>query len=309
MFPQVHGVVSQGGIGTTPPAATLGGRAFYEETSWSSIDVTHQYGWRFTVGANDIDVGALMIYDADGGTETVRLWRVIDQALLASAVVTSVGGWGETPITPVTLASGADYIISRRRADGALRTVHVNPADELYDSGISFVSSLRVDADSIPTDSLGNQAGVNFRTVAPLTGYRFWRFNCTAVNGGTRLRLSEIELRAVAAGADVTTPTMSVTTTSQQSTPLFAAKNCFDNNNSTIWVTVDTVTSASVTIDLGSSNEQNIVQYTIRNGNTANQSPTAWTLEASNDLVNWTTVDTVAGETGWSTDETRTYNV
>lgn len=65
--------------------------------------------------------------------------------------------------------------------------------------------------------------------------------------------------------------------------------------------------------DFGAGNEKIIVQYAVSSYPTStqtnNRSPSNWTFEASNDGSTWDVLDTVAGETGWSTGETRTFTV
>jgi len=61
-------------------------------------------------------------------------------------------------------------------------------------------------------------------------------------------------------------------------------------------------------IDLGSGFSEALVRYGITVPNTApspNRAPKDWTFQGSNDDSNWTVLDTVTGETGWSQGETR----
>lgn len=313
-----HGVVAQVLAAAPPPAATLGGRAIHSETNWGTSTTSWQAGWRFTVGAVDIDVGALLFRDGTGAgsTETVRLWRVADSSLVASASVTAAANsWGEEEITPVTLNATEDYIVSHRVSGGSSRTFVVNPyrdagganTQEIIDPAITIVGNRYVNADTIPTSSAGNQFyAANFRTLAPASGYRFYRLHFTATDGGTRLRLDEVELRASVGGADETGSGAGwADDIFSNSSP---GANAF-NNGAGQWIVEAGVTDASLYYDFGTHDPQTIVQYTIKAATTPTEAPSAWTFEASNDLVTWDTLDTVSGETGWSSGETRTYTI
>jgi len=62
--------------------------------------------------------------------------------------------------------------------------------------------------------------------------------------------------------------------------------------------------------DLGAGNEKELAQYTIRaRADASDGSPRDWVLEASNDLLTWTVLDTVTGETGWSNGEQRVFTL
>lgn len=300
--------------GDPDPGATLGGPLRYAETTWGSAFASSaEFGWQFTVGANDITVAALMLYDADGGSETVNLWRVSDQALIASAVVTSPGGWAETEITPVTLSAGASYVVSRYAA-GASRNVDSNAGRGIdgnnrgisVDPAITMVGGRFNSSGGFPASASGNLVGVNLRTVAPPSGYRFYRLNVSAVDGGTNIRIDELEYRESLGGSDVTG--------SGEATESRLLSNSFSSDNlytgtTAFWLTPTGATTAWAAYDFGSGREKNIVQYTVKTGNTANQSPRDWTLEASHDFESWDVLHTVTGETGWSSGETRTYTV
>ena len=54
---------------------------------------------------------------------------------------------------------------------------------------------------------------------------------------------------------------------------------------------------------------EKIIEYTVQaqSYNFAQRGPKDWTLQGSNDNSNWTTLDTVAGETNWTQWQTRTY--
>lgn len=118
----------------------------------TSISTTFQVGWQFLVGSNNLQVCALRANFPSARTETVRLWRVSDQVLVASASVTVVnagGGWGETSITPVELSAGANYIVTTRMSDGSSRLANRTTA-KTESSHVSFVEANAVDGDGFP---------------------------------------------------------------------------------------------------------------------------------------------------------------
>lgn len=305
---------NQGGGGDPGGDVTLGGRGFHSETQWGSpISSSAEIGWRFTVGASDIDVAALMLYDADGGTETVNLWRVSDTTLIATASVTSAGGWGEEEITPVTLAAGADYVVTRY-AGGSTRNVDVTPdrfvtgenRAVVFDPSITFVGGRINSSGGFPSTSSGTHAGVNFRTPAPEAGYRFVRLNITAVNGGSTIRIDEVEYRATVGGADETGAGASFESSLLSGS--FPSANLYTGTTS-FWLTDSGDTAAWAAYDFGTADPQTVAQYAIKATSTTTDAPQDWTLEGSNDLETWDTLHTVTGETAWSSGETRTFTV
>lgn len=316
MFPTIHGVVSQGGAGgSSPPAAVLGGRALYGETAYGSSSVNWEMGWAFTVGANDIHVGSLMIHAPVPATETVKIYRASDQTVVATASVSASGGWGETEITPVTLAAGTQYVIARtsggssravstlmgRTVDGVNRSQPADPAIG------SVAGRANTGGDGYPTTNVGNIAAVNFRTLAPASGYRFYRLNVTAANGGGRLRISELQLRESVGGADATGS--GTATESRTAGSSFTATALYDGSTGTFWWTPSGVEVAWTAYDFGTAAEKTIVEYVVQAASAPTEAPNAWTLEGSHDFENWDVLDTVTGEAGWSSGEARTYTV
>lgn len=312
----MHGVVSQGRAGgSSPPAAVLGGRALYGETSYGSSSVNWEMGWAFTVGANDIHVGSLMIYAAGSATETVKIYRASDQTVVATASVSASGGWGETEITPVTLAAGTQYVIARTsggssRAVSTLmgRTVDGVNRGRPTDPAIGSVAGrANTGGDGYPTTNVGNIAAVNFRTLAPASGYRFYRLNFTLANGGGQYRIEEVQYRANVAGPDVT-GAGKATENSLQGVS-YISDRLYDDNLTTFWWSATGAEAAWVAYDFGSGREKAIAEYAITSSTAATEAPNAWTLEGSNDFETWDVLDTVTGETGWTSRETRVYSL
>lgn len=300
---------------SAPPGGgvTLGGPAVHHDSGWATASLSNHVGWKFTVGSADIDVAALRYYHPAGSTETVRLFRWSDGALLASASVTSAGGWGETEITPVTLSAGQAYVISTYT--GASRTVYRNPSTYKLDPAVTFDTGVFGSDANMPSSSSA-QAYVNaaFRTTAPASGYRFYRIAITANNGRSTTNIAEVEFRASVGGDDETGAGVAFATTAfgrEGGDVRYEADKAFDNAAGTYWSTTTSgVTSSALAYDFGTGAEIQVAQYTIQaRSDAANGAPKDWTLEGSNDLDTWDTLDTVTGETGWSNGETRTFTV
>lgn len=112
MFPSIHGVVSQDGAAGGGGGGG-GATGIVSIAASSNLNTRDQRGWRFTVGASNITVSGLRTFINANHSETIRLWRVSDQTLLASVTVNGApGSWVDGAITPVVLSSGADYIVT-----------------------------------------------------------------------------------------------------------------------------------------------------------------------------------------------------
>ncbi len=91
-------------------------------------------------------------------------------------------------------------------------------------------------------------------------------------------------------------------------TSAYAPFHAFDNNSGNAWTGqgggVDWLS-----LDLGSGNTIIAGSYslTMVSSGFLLRCPKTWTFQGSNDNSSWTTVDTVASETGWSFGETRTF--
>lgn len=309
MFPTAHGVVSQGGAVTPPEPGACGGPLIYNAAGWAAAsNLTQNLGQRFTVGASPITVCALRYYHLTGGTETVYLYRQSDGALLASAIVTSSGGWGETSISPVTLAANTDYVVSSFAA-GASRDVYRNPSSFNIDPGVTRVRSVFHTTASMPsTASAQTYVHAGFRTQAPVSGYRFYRWVISANNGRGTIDVAEAQLRESIGGPNVATGGLPYATSVFSSS--LSASAAFDGDSGTHWSSASGVTSAELWYDHGTGSERSVVQYALQARSNANDgSPRDWVFEGSNDLITWDTLDTVTGQTGWANGETRVFTL
>lgn len=309
MSPLIRSVGLRKGAAFAPPAPpTAGGPAIHSASGWSSGILTQNLGWRFTVGANDITVTHLRLYASGSATETVTLYRQSDGATLASASVTASGGWGETEVTPVTLSSGEDYVVSRY-SGGSSRSVDRDPVGYVLDPGVTLVGSRFSASSAMPSSTTTTSyLSAAFRTAAPESGYRFYRLNIADNNGRSTVNIAEVQVRSSVGGDDETVAGAGFA--SSVTSAAFDGNKAFDDDAATFWATANGVTAATLATDLGTGREITAAQYAIRARADANNgSPKDWTFEGSNDLETWDVLDTVTGETGWANGETRTYTV
>lgn len=159
---------------------------------------------------------------------------------------------------------------------------------------------------SVATDSGDSGSGYDPGPDPEPTGYRYWRLNVTANNGRSTLNIAELELRAESGGASIATGgTPSASTVFG---PTWSADKGFDGNASTFWSA--TGPTGWLQYDLGAGNEATLAQYAVRGRHDANDgSPKDWTLQGSQNGSEWTTIDTVTGETGWSNGELRVFTL
>ena len=95
----------------------------------ASFSYTEQKGWRFGWRRSDRScLGARLYFPGASGAEVARLWRIRDEALLASADITPVGdAWVEVLWeSPITLEAGARYAITTRHVSASSRSAYVS---------------------------------------------------------------------------------------------------------------------------------------------------------------------------------------
>jgi hypothetical protein len=148
---------------------------------------------------------------------------------------------------------------------------------------------------------------------ADTSAHRYWRVFVKAVAGGTSdvPVLSEVHFCTTVGGSTVTTGGTAI----ESSHDAFGevAANAFDGVLTTNWAPATSTMPQWVGYDFGSGNNKLIVQFSVRNrdngGTPANQSPTEFQLQYSDDSTTWTPVYAASGQTGWATGETRTFTV
>ena len=149
-----------------------GGPAVYDQNGITTLGAlttpangAQQVGWEFTVGAADIEVGKLRLYLASTfDTETMRIWRVSDTSLVASASVLPVlNAWAESDLaSPVTLSSGANYVVTTRRNGGVTRQYNYSTGTSgfVFAPEITFVRSRFINGDGYPSSTLSGVFGI-----------------------------------------------------------------------------------------------------------------------------------------------------
>jgi hypothetical protein len=135
----------------------------------------------------------------------------------------------------------------------------------------------------------------------PAAGFhRFWRVNASAVNGGTRLQIAELEFRATVGGADQANSGRVISTAGSS-----ADTSVFDNNTATEGV----ILATSGFFGYVFPSPVSVAQVAITGSANTTRSPKDFTIQSSDDGVTWATEKTVTGETTWTATQTRTYSV
>ena len=144
-------------------------------------------------------------------------------------------------------------------------------------------------------------------TFTNTTAYKMYKLDVTANNGtGDLTGFSEMEL--LDGDIDRTSLPGDVSGSSEigikEST--FAV---FDGTDQTKWLTSGGNTTGWIQFEFSDGLAYSVSGYSITSANDApDRTPKDWTLQGSNDGVNWTIVDTRVDEAGWSTFEKRSYS-
>lgn len=139
----------------TPLIASLSGLGSY---------ITgEQVGWRFTVGAASLTArGARVRTFTSLNEERVRIWRVSDETQIATLLVTpsATDTWTAADFsTPVTLASGAAYIVTMRTASPVSRSLRYATGRTL-DSRITWGEGRFKNGDGFPNTTTSETLGL-----------------------------------------------------------------------------------------------------------------------------------------------------
>lgn len=148
-----------------------------------------------------------------------------------------------------------------------------------------------------------------------MAAYRYYKLNCTDGNSAYAFLINEIELFETIEpvyGGDVTTSAMTVTD-NQNYGAGYEGSNAFNNTYLTngsgyIWQKNGQTYPIWVKVDLGAGNAKEILSYMIMADN-GTYAPKDWTLQGSNNDADWTTVSTIAAQTGWSSGERRAFKI
>lgn len=135
--------------------------------------------------------------------------------------------------------------------------------------------------------------------------HEYWRINGSSPTGVTFLAIAEVEMRATLGGADQCAGGTPSASTADPSSP---ASNAFDNNATTRWSTVSGNTTGWLLYRFAA--PVGVLEYTIQAHPTAPvRSPKDFSLEFSDDGVDWTAADTRTNQIDWGAGEIRTYQV
>lgn len=113
----------------------------------SGIDSKAGYRFRTTEALTVSELGLFAAPEADSD-EIIEIWEA-GGSMLASVTVTPVPGeWVYGSITPVQLASGQLFAISRHRVGGVGRIVPIDPTTAVFDSALSEIRVVYGDWDA-----------------------------------------------------------------------------------------------------------------------------------------------------------------
>ncbi|WP_294191119.1 discoidin domain-containing protein [uncultured Sphingomonas sp.] len=136
--------------------------------------------------------------------------------------------------------------------------------------------------------------------INPRGAHRYWRMLVTVINAG--LQLGELEFRAIPGVSQRATGGAPI---ENAHTGSFGPANAFDGNPDTAWVGADPapfylgyVFASAVEV-----NELAIIATTT----SSEKAPNSFTIQFSDDGTNWTNAWTVAGQTGWASNEARAF--
>jgi hypothetical protein len=135
-----------------------------------------------------------------------------------------------------------------------------------------------------------------------LSGFLYFRLNCSAGNQAAQFAVGEVEFRASVGGADLSGAAGGVFYSTQSSGN--EASKAFDNNNSTGYFSLS---GAAYPQNLGVELEQrqtvveaSIIPYS----GFPTYAPKDFTIEGSNDRSSWSTIITASSQTGWAANPT-----
>ena len=109
-----------------------------------------------------------------------------------------------------------------------------------------------------------------------MAAHRYWRIRSPTADP---YGLSEVEMRTVTGGPDVTTGGTAIASAFYTGGGGFPPSNAFDNNNATLWTTFTVARPVGghwIGYDFGAGNEKDILEFTLRSRSDgfANEAPT-----------------------------------
>jgi hypothetical protein len=141
-----------------------------------------------------------------------------------------------------------------------------------------------------------------------MAAHRYWRLNITAINGGSLIRIDEIELSEAAHGTSVAAGgTAAASSTFSGS---FLAENAFTGAlGDSSWATPSGTTTGWISYDFGSGVTKEIASVVLNVfASDTDRMPTAFDVQYSDDNSSWTTAWSVSSATGWAAGERRAFS-
>jgi hypothetical protein len=135
-----------------------------------------------------------------------------------------------------------------------------------------------------------------------ISGYLYYRLNCTAGNQTSQFAVGEVEFRGSIGGADLSGASGGVLYSTQSSGN--EASKAFDNSNSTGYFSLS---GSAYPQYLGVELEQRqtvVEASVIPYSGFPTYAPKDFTIQGSNDRSSWTTVITATNQTGWAANPT-----
>lgn len=141
--------------------------------------------------------------------------------------------------------------------------------------------------------------------------HRYWRIWVTANNGTTYTSIAELEFRESSGGSDQTGSGTS-SASSEFGVPTYQSDKAFDDNAATMWHSGAPTFPQWIAYDFGSGQARNIFEISMKARNddaptAANQTPTAFRVEWSDNGEDWQARWTESGGSAWTIGETRTF--
>lgn len=140
--------------------------------------------------------------------------------------------------------------------------------------------------------------------------YRYWRIYVQANNApGSAIQFTEVELRATAGGADLTTTSTPVTASSSYPGADYQPTNLVNGNtsNTSGWASNLISTNQWVRFDLGSA--ASIAQVAIHPHSSFTVNPKDFIIQGSNDGTTFTDLKSFAGVSGWAANTWKTFDL
>jgi hypothetical protein len=145
--------------------------------------------------------------------------------------------------------------------------------------------------------------------------HRAWRLVIENTNGGGSTRIRELEMRDVSGGPDLATSGNAIWSGVNSGSPTATGDKAFDNSLATDWISESNGANSTKWVgqDFGSNpaNWKDIAEIVITASATVGDGPRhmrlEWTDDAPNFLARWNRDWMVWNQTGWTTNQVRTF--